>query len=110
MYLQTTPTITGLTFAICPIMGMQACHQGKEEFIDAVPWLLPKEVAVLQQLSDVDGWNRSLRYGHRWIAESVFSAIKRMFGEYVMARKYANMAKEMLLKVSLYSMFVNMKL
>jgi hypothetical protein len=41
----------------------------------------------------------------------VFSATKRMFGEYVMARKYhPNMVKEMFLKVSLYNMFVDMKL
>jgi hypothetical protein len=38
-------------------------------------------------------------------------AIKRMFGEYVMARKYhPNMVKEMFLKVSLYNMFGDMNL
>jgi len=39
-------------------------------------------------------------------------AIKRMFGECVMARKYhPNMVEEMFLKVSLYNnMFVDMKL
>jgi hypothetical protein len=44
------------------------------------------------------------------MAETVFSAIKRMFGEYVMARKYPNMVKEMFLKVAVYNMFVDMKL
>lgn len=44
------------------------------------------------------------------MAESVFSAIKRMFGEYVMARNYQSMVKEMFLKVSLYNMFIDMKL
>ena len=34
------------------------------------------------------------------LLETVFSAIKRMFGEYIMARKYhPNMVKEMFLKV-----------
>lgn len=51
-----------------------------------------------------------MSYGHRWIAESVFSAMKRMFGEYVTARNYQNMVKEMFLKASLYNMFVGMKL
>ena len=39
-------------------------------------------------------------------------AIKRMFGEYIMARKYhPNMVKEMFLKISLNNnMFVDMKL
>jgi hypothetical protein len=45
------------------------------------------------------------------MAESIFSAVKRMFGECVMARNYQqNMVKEMFLKVSLYNMmFVTMK-
>jgi hypothetical protein len=70
----------------------------------------PRKLAVLQQLSDFDRWKRSVSYGHRWMAETVFSAMKRMFGEYVMARSYQNMVKEMFLKASLYNMFVGMKL
>lgn len=70
----------------------------------------PRKLAVLQQLSDFDMWKRSVSYGHRWMAETVFSAMKRMFGEYVMARNYRNMAKEMFLKASLYNMFVGMRL
>lgn len=42
-------------------------------------------------------------------AESVFSSIKRMLGEYVYSRKFPNMVKEMMLKVSLYNMFVSTK-
>jgi hypothetical protein len=40
----------------------------------------------------------------------VFSAMKRMFGDYVTAGKSQNMVKEMFLKASLYNMFVGMKL
>jgi hypothetical protein len=69
----------------------------------------PRKVVVMQQLSDIDRWKCSVSYGHRWIAESIFSAIKRMFGEYVSARNYENMVKEMFLKVSLYNMFTGMK-
>jgi hypothetical protein len=69
----------------------------------------PRKLVVMQQSLDFDRWKSSVSYGHRWIAESVFSAIKRMFGEYVMARNYQNMVKEMYLKVSLYNMFVTMK-
>ena len=68
----------------------------------------PRKLAVLQQLPDFDRWKRSVSYGHRWIAECVFSAMKRMFGEYVMARRYQNAVKEMSLKVSLYNMFAGM--
>ena len=70
----------------------------------------PRKLIVLQQMKNFKKWKHSVSYGHRWTAETVFSAIKRMFGEYVMARKYPNMVKEMFLKVSLYNMFADMKL
>jgi hypothetical protein len=37
--------------------------------------------------------------------ETVFSSIKRMFGEYVSATRFQNMVKEMILQVSLYKLF-----
>ena len=55
-------------------------------------------------------WKRSMGYGQRWMAETVFPCIKRMFGEYVNARKLHNMAKELVIKASLYNMFVAMKM
>lgn len=70
----------------------------------------PRKLVVLKQMKNFKKWKTSVSYGHRWMAESVFSAMKRMFGEYVMARKYPNMVKEMFLNVSMYSMFVDMKL
>ncbi|HXS59296.1 MAG TPA: transposase, partial [Candidatus Sulfopaludibacter sp.] len=47
------------------------------------------------------------KYGHRWIAETAFSTIKRTFGEYVSATRFQNMVKEMMIKVSLYNLFRN---
>ena len=35
-----------------------------------------------------------MNYEYRWMAETAFSYIKRMFGEYVTARKFPNMVKE----------------
>jgi hypothetical protein len=46
--------------------------------------------------------------GYRWVAETVFSSIKRTFGEHVTARKFHNMVKEILLKAALYNMFNRM--
>ena len=40
-----------------------------------------------------------------WMAETAFSSIKRMFGEYVYATKFDNRVKEMMIKVSLYNLF-----
>jgi hypothetical protein len=47
------------------------------------------------QTSDLIKWKKKRRYGQIWIVETVFSAIKRMFGEYVSATKLENMIKEM---------------
>lgn len=73
-----------------------------------------RKVAVLQQLSDFGRWKASVTamgIGGLQDLCVLCSAIKRMmFGEYVMARNYQNMAKEMFLKASLYNMFVGMKL
>ena len=46
-------------------------------------------------------WKKKRKYGHRWMAESAFSSIKRMFGEYTSSTRFQNMVKEMLIKVSL---------
>jgi len=53
----------------------------------------------LQRLKD-----SVVSYGNRWIAETVFSCIKRTFaGEYVYSIKSKNMIQEMMLKASLYN-------
>lgn len=90
--------------------GIQAAIKVKKNSSGKAMGCYPRKAAVLQQLADFDKWKGSASYGYRWMAESVFSAMKRMFGEYVMARKYPNMVKEMFLKASLYNMFVDMKL
>jgi hypothetical protein len=44
--------------------------------------------------------------GSRWVVESVFSVIKRMFGEEVRSKKKCKVISELMLKVSLYNRFV----
>jgi hypothetical protein len=60
---------------------------------------------VQSQKTDLQQWKDSVRYGKRWIVETIFSCIKRMFGEYVTAIRFKNMIKEIILKVSLYNWF-----
>ena len=60
---------------------------------------------VNMQKNNLQQWKDSVSYGQRWIAETVFSSIKRMFGEYVTAIRVENMIKEMILKASLYNWF-----
>ena len=69
-----------------------------------------RNMSVLRQQTNLKRWKRSVSYGKRWMVETVFSCIKRMFGEYVNARKFHNMTKELIIKASLYNMFVAMRI
>jgi Transposase DDE domain len=61
---------------------------------------------VRSQKNNLQQWKDSISDGKRWIVETVFSCIKRMFcREYVTAIRFENMIKEMMLKVSLYNWF-----
>jgi transposase len=57
------------------------------------------------QKTNLQQWKDSVSYGKRWIAETIFSCIKRIFGEYVTAIRLENMIKEIVLKASLYNWF-----
>jgi IS5 family transposase len=66
-----------------------------------------RKMAVIEQrMFKPKAWGRIHRFGFRWRAEGAFSSMKRIFGEYVSARKFANMAREMLMKVSIYNGFM----
>jgi IS5 family transposase len=64
-----------------------------------------KEVRLQTIEDDRLKWKKKRNYGHRWMAETAFSTIKRMFGEYTSASRFQNMVKEMMIKVSLYNLF-----
>ncbi|MER5174370.1 MAG: IS5 family transposase, partial [Candidatus Nitrosocosmicus sp.] len=66
-----------------------------------------RNLSVLAQRNDLQKWKNSESYGQRWIVETVFSAIKRMFGEYVYSVRLKNMIQEMMLKASLYNKMIS---
>jgi hypothetical protein len=51
---------------------------------------------------------REKEYGKRWAVETVFSTFKRLFGEHSLARSMDCIGKELVAKISLYNMLVNM--
>ncbi len=67
-----------------------------------------RNMSVLRQQTNLKRWKRSMSYGYRWMAETVFSSIKRTFGEHVTARKFPYMVKEIFLKAALYNVFNRM--
>jgi hypothetical protein len=67
-----------------------------------------RNMSVVRQQANLKRWTHSVSYGYRWMAETAFSSIKRMFGEYVTARKFPYMVKEIFLKAALYNVFNRM--
>jgi hypothetical protein len=68
---------------------------------------MPRKKAVVEQLGNPE-WKKTKGYGYRWMAESAFSAIKRIFGEHITSIKWENIVKELLLKASIYNLFMAM--
>ena len=54
-----------------------------------------------------DSWKKVRRYGRRWAAESVFSAIKRIFGENVRATSKKGMFDEVSRMLNFYSIILS---
>jgi hypothetical protein len=67
-----------------------------------------RNLSVLAQRNDFQEWKEdSVSYGNRWIVETVFSSLKRRFGEYVYSVRLKNMMQEMMLKASLYNKMIS---
>ena len=66
-----------------------------------------RNLSVISQKNDLQEWKDSVSYGQRWIVETVFSCIKRTFGEYVYSVRLKNMIQEMMLKASLYNKMIS---
>jgi IS5 family transposase len=64
--------------------------------------------AVLEQLEDPDEWKRRTGYGCRWMVETAFSVFKRVFGESVAAKSFRGMVQEIMIKASVYNMFMRL--
>jgi hypothetical protein len=58
---------------------------------------MPRKLVVEEQLSDYK----------RWMVESAISSFKRAFGEHVTSVKWKYMVNELLLKASVYNMFLS---
>jgi hypothetical protein len=70
---------------------------------------MPRKLAVLSQLGS-SGWRKEKGYGYRWMTESAFSCLKRVFGEHICSVKWPNIVRELLLKASIYNLFMKMNL
>jgi len=65
-------------------------------------------VRYRDELGGYSPWAESVNYGNRWKVEGLFSAVKRIFGEYVHASSKTGMLREAALKFSCYNLLVNL--
>ncbi|MGB9167651.1 MAG: hypothetical protein WCB31_01850 [Nitrososphaeraceae archaeon] len=54
-------------------------------FVNRIKLSYLRNKAVQSQKTDLQHWKDDVSYGKRWIVETIFSCIKRMFGQYVTA-------------------------
>jgi IS5 family transposase len=69
---------------------------------------VPRRLVAQEYLRNPEAWKRRHGYGQRWMVETVFSSLKRTFGEYVSAKTMHNMANEIMLKASLYNLLTGL--
>ncbi len=112
--------------AICKLFGDDGAYEGNEIFRyladnEILPCIkvrknarvrwkkgnILRNLSVISQKKDLQKWKDSKDYGQRWIVETVFSIIKRTFGEYVYSVRLKNMIQEMMLKASLYNKMIS---
>ena len=69
--------------------------------------LRAEEVVLIKKLG-YDGWKQLKDTGRRWIAEIVFSSLKRVLGEDLLSKKFKAQEVEAGLKVMLYNKFISL--
>ena len=65
------------------------------------------EVLLIKKLG-YERWKRLKDTGRRWIAEIVFSSLKRVLGEDLLSKKFKAQEVEAGLKVMLYNKFIGL--
>jgi Transposase DDE domain len=65
------------------------------------------EVLLIKKLG-YQGWNQLKETGKRWIAEIIFSSIKRVLGEDLLSKNFCAQKVEAGLKVMLYNKFISL--
>jgi len=56
-----------------------------------------------------EGWAYNKGYGMRWMVETAYSTFRRLFGECSLSRSLENIAYELVDKVYLYNLLVNVE-
>jgi hypothetical protein len=69
---------------------------------------MPRKLVAMEQLKDYERWKTRRGYGKRARVESAISSFKRTFGEHITSVKWSSIVNELLVKASVYNLFVGM--
>ena len=65
------------------------------------------DLTYAEKAAGAGAWKSTSRYGRRWTAETIFSALKRIFGSYTHSPKWKNIVQEVNLKMAPHSKLVS---
>ena len=99
---------SGMVFEALEERGIEAVIKPRRNArSDAGPLSRGVAVGMIGELG-YETWAETVGYGRRWAVETAFSTFKRMFGEHSLSRSMDCITRELVAKVSLYNMLVNM--
>jgi len=96
---------TSFLYLLCSVYQYRISSEDEKCHCECVP--RREEVLLIKKL----GYQRCKQIkdaGRRWIAEIVFSSIKRVLGEDLLSKKFSTQKVEAGLKVMLYNQFMNL--
>jgi len=99
---------SGMVYDLLEAKGIEPVIKPRRNArLDAGPPARRRAVSQVRELG-YDAWARITGYGRRWAVETSYSTFKRLFGELSLARSCENIVRELMGKVALYNMLVNM--
>ncbi len=99
---------SGMVFEALEERGIEAVIKPRRNSVSSTRSLARGGAVREFQGLGYEGWAREKGYGRRWAVETAFSTFKRLFGEHSLARSMDCIRKELVAKVSLYNMLVNL--
>ena len=98
----------GMVFEELEERGIEAVIKPRRNSVPGTASLARGRVVKEFQELRYEAWAEEKGYGRRWAVETAFSTFKRMFGEHSLARSMDCITRELVAKVSLYKILVNM--
>jgi hypothetical protein len=98
---------SGMVFEALEVQGIEAVIKPRRNSVSSKALARGCVVEEFHSLG-YEAWVCEKGYGDRWMVETAYSMFKRLFGECSLSRTLENIAHELVAKVALYNLLVNM--